>query len=136
MVRSTPGASKKGCVSNHGHALRRLGRRLVEARAPARARTDVRGRDRSNKASRRGARRVVFRGGALRSRVHERASSYSVAAVSGVETGSTRDATLTGSRTVKRDPSPSRLSTLTLPPCKSITILTRYNPTPVPTLPE
>ena len=41
-----------------------------------------------------------------------------------------------GSRTVNLAPSPSWLSTAISPPCASTTILARYRPTPVPTIPE
>src|SRR5580692_5995828 len=41
-----------------------------------------------------------------------------------------------GKRMENRAPSPSLLSTVTAPPCMSTTILTRYRPTPVPTIPE
>src|SRR5271166_1947037 len=42
----------------------------------------------------------------------------------------------TGNRTENFDPLPSLLSTAISPPCTSSTILTRYRPTPVPTIPD
>src|SRR5580692_8752933 len=50
--------------------------------------------------------------------------------------GATARVGFIGNRMTKREPSPSRLVTSTPPPCKSTAILTRYSPTPVPTMPE
>src|SRR5580658_10170751 len=40
-----------------------------------------------------------------------------------------------GRLTRKQDPPPARLSAVTWPPCSSTTVLTKYSPRPVPTIP-